>query len=150
MDFEEEVVKKKNKCKAKRKERLVKFYIFVKSLLSLYPKFFPFLLLHSVLTFVPTPMTTLVFYSGSSIVLSFWYMPVLVFYPKSPVILSTHCMFALVSCSKSSIILLSCYIPAFILVLNFLLLHYLIVCLLQLHLQLFLCLIMFLFLIAEF
>lgn len=56
-DFEEKVVKKKNKCTAKKKKRLTKFYGFVESFLFLHSKSSPFLLP----CFVPNLVPALVF-----------------------------------------------------------------------------------------
>lgn len=55
-DFEREVLKKKNKCAAKKKERLVKFPAFVEFFLSPSSESSPFLLPY----FMPTPILALV------------------------------------------------------------------------------------------
>lgn len=53
MDFEEEVVKKKNKYAPKKKKRLAQFHLFVGFLSSPCPESSPFLSSHSVLASVP-------------------------------------------------------------------------------------------------
>lgn len=87
IDSKEEVVKKKYKYVARRKERLVKLYAFIKSFLFPCLKSSPFLSLYSILapmfglmlTLIPTSLLvfilTLVFCLESFAVLLFCYVP---------------------------------------------------------------------------
>lgn len=78
-DSKKEMVKKKNKPSAKRKEQLAKFRAPIGSFLSSYPKSSLFLSPHSVpalvSALVPAPMPTLLPRFESPIVLSFGRMP---------------------------------------------------------------------------
>lgn len=100
-DLEEEVVKKKNKCAAKKKERIAKFHDFVRSLLSPHPEFSPFLLPCS----MPAPMPALMLALVPTL------MPA--FMPASMPALVSASIPALVSHLKSSNVLLSCYALVF-------------------------------------
>lgn len=102
MNFEEEVVKKKNECAAKKKERLIKLRILVRSLLSFDLKSSLLLLLYSLPT--PIPAFVLVF------VLVLMPAPIfiLLFCSRSPIIWSSGCMptLATVSYCRISVLLL--------------------------------------------
>lgn len=92
MNFEEEVVKKKNENTAKKKKWLAKLCTSVGFTLFFYPESSIFSLLCSVLTFVPTlmpaPMPALV--PASTPV----FMPAPVSHPESPAVLLFCCMSA--------------------------------------------------------
>lgn len=85
-DFNKKLVKKKNKCKAKRKKWFLKFYTLIRSPLFFCPKFFTIWL--------------------------FCYIPALIFCPRLSAVLLFCCVPAVVFCLKSSNILLSYYMPA--------------------------------------
>ena len=104
-NFEKEVMKKKNKYAAKKKKRLAKLYVPIRSFLSSCFESSPLLL--------PCPLHTLVlvFVFAFIPVLVLASMPVLVFHSGSPVILLTYHIHALISCPESPAILLSCYMP---------------------------------------
>ena len=86
MDFEEKMVKKKNKCVAKRKKRLAKLCALVGSLLSPRPE-------SSLLSspyFVPAPMPALMPALMPTLVLTL--MPAFLSHLGSPVVLSSNCV----------------------------------------------------------
>lgn len=104
-DSEKKVMKKKNKCVTKKKERLVKFYTFVKSLLFFYLWSPAVLLSCCIAALVSCPeslaislsycMPTAVFCSRSLIILLFYCVPAPIFYFGSLVILLSYCKPAL-------------------------------------------------------
>lgn len=116
MDFEKKVIKKKNKCMAKRKERFAKLYALIESFLSFCPRSFIILLSCYIPALIFCPKSpavlmscyvlTLIFCSKSPVVLWFCYMPALVSYPKSPVVLLFCYILAL---AASSALFLPCY-----------------------------------------
>lgn len=86
MDSEEELVKKKNKYAAKKKERLAKLQAPVGFTLSPYPKSSPFLLSCSMPTsmpaFIPAPVTTPIFRPRSPAILSSYHVPAPISRPR--------------------------------------------------------------------
>lgn len=97
-------MKKKNKCVTKKKERLIKFYTFVGSLLFFYLWFPAILLSYCIAALVSCP---------ESLAISLSYCVLApAFYPGSPTILLFYYVPTPVSCLGSLIILLSCCIPA--------------------------------------
>lgn len=110
--FKEKMVKKKNKPSAKRKERLVKFCVLIRSSLFSRLKSSSFLSFCSVPFFVPTLVITLVSCLEFFAVSSSFYMPALSSRSRSPAVLLSYCVPALVSHFRYPAILLSCYIPA--------------------------------------
>lgn len=117
-------MKKKNKYMAKRKEWLVKLHAPIRS--------------------------SLFFHPGSTAVLLSHYVPASIFYSRYPAVLLSCCLPTLISRSRSPSVLFSRCMPTSFSNLDLLLFCHLVVCLLWLDLQLFLCLVMFLFLVAEF
>lgn len=103
MDSEEEMVKKKNKCVAKRKERLVKLCAFVRSLLFPYPKSSLF----SSLCSMPAPMPAIISAPMPAVVPAPVFASVLASFSRlgSPVLLLSGHLSALVAVS-------CCKIPA--------------------------------------
>lgn len=73
--FKDKVMKKKNECTAKKKRRLARFYIPVRSLLSLCPKFSLVLLPQSVPALVPVFVTAFIFRAGLTTILLSAHMP---------------------------------------------------------------------------
>ena len=110
------MVKKKNKCTAKKKKRLAKLYTLLRSPLFFCPEFSLLLSPNSMAAFVPTliptPIPALVFYPRSLAILLFYCMPAFVFCLGSPNILLFCCLPASISCPRSLDILLSYYVPA--------------------------------------
>ena len=93
-NFEEEVVKKKNKHVAKRKERLTKLYAPIGSFMSLYPEssslLLPCFVSAPMPTCVPALIPALIFHTRSPTILSSRYVPTLVSYLGSPTILMSR------------------------------------------------------------
>lgn len=104
MDSEEEILKKKNKRVAKRKEQLAKLCILVGCLLSPFPKLFPLLLSRSVLAPMLALMTIPIFYPGSFAVLLSRYMLAPNSHLGSLAISLSRCLSASISCSRSPVV----------------------------------------------
>lgn len=92
IDSEQEMIKKKNKHAAKRKEQLIKLCVLVESPLSLYLKFFLFLSPYFVSASMPALITIPISCFESSTIMLSSYMPTPVFYLGSLVLLSFHYM----------------------------------------------------------
>lgn len=105
-DSEKEVMMKKNKYAAKRKEQLAKFCSPIKSFLSPCPEFSSFLLP----CFAPALMPTLVPTLVPALMPTF--MPVPVSYSGFLAILLSHSLLVSVFCLRFPAILSSCCVPA--------------------------------------
>lgn len=117
-DSKEEVVKKKNKYTAKRKQRLAKPYPAIKYFSFPCLESFSFLSLFFMPAFVPAIMPALIFalmpafisYLKSLTILSSYHMPTPVFYPRSSASLLSYHLPTLVSCLRSLAVLLFCHV----------------------------------------
>lgn len=108
------MVKKKNKYIAKKKKRLIKLCVLIRSPLSPYHKLISLLMPYFMPAFVPALMLILVpasiFCLASLTVLLSHYVPTLISHLRSLVVLSSCCISAL---ATSAIFFLPCHAPVF-------------------------------------
>lgn len=130
MDFKEKIVEKKNKCMAKQKEQLTKLCDLIRFFLIFYSKSSLFLLFFFTLVFLPT------------IVIAFLFALMAAFIYAS--------LFILLFCLGSLLFYYLILCSFWSLILNPLLFCYLIICILQLYLQIFSYLVRLLFFPAKF